>query len=183
MNLEAHTPRPSQRGYSLAELLVVIGIISIVSLVTVPNFMSMYQSSRVKASARTMTTDIRGARQLAITGNTRVRVSFLTGTNVHSYEIYSEIRNRQTGTSTWRRVKRGDLGSVVYIASSAFEDKITGDGGLKDITFLPNGTVAFDGEHPGLPAASVHLELKTEQKVPKKLYQMKFTISGNVSLT
>lgn len=184
MKLQSRPPLRSQRGYSLAEMLVVIGIIGILSLVTIPNFMSMYQSSRVKASARTMITDIRNARQLAITGNTRTKVSFQTGANQHGYEIFREDRNRMTGTTTWRRTSRRDLGSVVYINSTTFEDKVTGDGGLKDIVFLPNGTVSFEGTfEPKVPPGTNHLELKTNQKVPKQTWSMKFTVSGNVSLS
>lgn len=183
MKLEDLNSRRSQRGYSLAEMLVVVAIIGVLSLVTIPNFISMYQSSRVKASARTMITDIRNARQMAITGHSRVKVSFNTGAGARQYELYREQRNRMTNEVTWRRVRRGDLGPVVYISASAFEDKVTGDGGLKDIVFLPDGTVSFDGTRAGLPEASVHVELKTDQKVPKKIYHMKFTVSGNVSLT
>ena len=182
MKLQALSPRPSQRGYSLAEMLVVVAIIGILSLVTVPSFLAMYQSGRIKAAARTMTSDVRTARQMAITNYTRVKISFNTGTNVHHYEMYREQRDRLTNTSTWTFVRRGDLSSVLYVNSTTFQDAITGDDGLKDIVFLPNGTVSYDGVRPGIPPGTTHLELKTNQKVPKQTYQLKFEFSGNVTL-
>lgn len=182
MKLQALSSHRSQRGYSLTEMLVVIAIVGALSLVTIPNFMSMYQSSRVKAAARTMTSDIRTARQMAITNYTRVKVSFGTGANVHHYEMFREDKDRLTNTSTWTFVRRGDLTSVLYINSTTFDDKVTGDDGLKDIVFLPNGTVSYDGVKPGIPPGTTHLELKTNQKVPKQTYQLKFEFSGNVTL-
>ena len=35
---------------------------------------------------------------------------------------------------------------------------------------------------PGLPPGTTHVELRTDQKVPKKTYQLKFEFSGNVTL-
>lgn len=182
MKLQALPSRHSQRGYSLAEMLVVVAIVGILSLVTVPSFLSMYQSGRIKAAARTMTSDIRTARQMAITNYTRVKISFGTGANVHHYEMFREQRDRLSNTSTWVFVRRGDLSSVLFVNSTTFQDAITGDDALKDIVFLPNGTVSYDGVRPGLPPGTTHLELKTNQKVPKQTYQLKFEFSGNVTL-
>src|SRR6185369_5266530 len=70
-----------ERGYTLTELLVVLAIIGLFSLITVPQFVSMYRSSVVKGSMREFTSMARKARQIAATRNDRVRVRFRTATN------------------------------------------------------------------------------------------------------
>ena len=170
-------PRAHERGVSLIEMTIVLGLISIMALVTIPNFMSMYQNSRVKATARSMITDMRNARQLAISSNTRTRIAFKTGPTIHEYEVFREKKDRLTGASTWDRVKYGNLGIVVFIESTNFNDTITGDGGLKDAVFLPNGTLQ------ATPSATpYHVTIKTDQRVSKPIYRLEFTLSGNVAL-
>lgn len=180
MNPHAKSYRSAQRGFSLAEMLVVVAIIGIMSLVVVPNFISLYNSSRFKASARTLTTSLRNARQQAISANTRTKVSFaVTGTAPRTFAIDLEERDLQAGTTSWRRVRTVDLGQNVTFTDSGFPDTVTGDGGLLDIVFLPNGTVQ------NLPAAeaSRFIEIRTTIKVPKKVYRLSFTPSGNVTLS
>ena len=48
MNTHRRLRPRNQRGYSLAEVLTVVAIIGILSLVTVPNFISLYNSGRIK---------------------------------------------------------------------------------------------------------------------------------------
>lgn len=178
MKLQPPQFRHSERGVSLMEMLVVVAIVGVLSLVTVPNFMSMYQGQRMKASTRTMITDVRNARQLAISGNQRTKISFKTGVNVHDYEVYREVKDRMTNTAEWKRVRFGNLGITAYIDSSSFDDFITGDGGTKDVVFRPNGTIE------NIPASGTpYIDIKTKQKVAKPSYRLTFTVSGNVKLT
>ncbi len=170
----------TQRGYSLAELLVIVAIIGILSLVTVPNFISLYNSGRIKGSARELTMAIRNARQLAISGNQRTKVSFpVTGTARRSYIVEKEVLDPSTGTGTWTRVRNGDLGERVTFNDSEFPDTITGDGSLRDVVFLPNGTI---GNLPAAPADRF-IDIGTDLNVPKKSYRLTFTVSGNVNLS
>ena len=170
--------RLSERGVTMIEMVVVLALISIMALVTVPNFISLYQSSRVKATARSMISDVRNARQLAIANNTRTRITFKLGTNIHQYELFRERKDRLTGVSTWDSVKWGDLGSVVYFQSSTFESPVSGSG-WKDIIFRPNGTLDPDC----IPDAEPwQVTLKTEQNISKQTYRLEFTATGNVVL-
>ena len=55
------------RGWSLAELLVVIAVIAILSAVAIPLFMTYLRSSNVSAGAQEIRTAMNRAKQLAIT--------------------------------------------------------------------------------------------------------------------
>lgn len=171
--------RASERGVTMIEMIIVLAVISAISLVTVPNFIAMYQSARVKATARGMITDVRNARQLAISSNTRTKVAYRTGPTVNEYEILRERRDRTTGASTWQRVKWGNLGPVVVIASSNIENAIADDDTPREVVFIPNGSIHEDSIPDG---STPYLELRTEEKVPKKTYRMEFTPAGNISL-
>jgi prepilin-type N-terminal cleavage/methylation domain-containing protein len=69
-----------ERGYSLMEMLVVVAIIGVLMLVTVPNFINMRKSSIVKGALRQFTSDLRAARQQAVTSSQLMRVAFASGT-------------------------------------------------------------------------------------------------------
>ena len=60
-------PRLDDRGWSLAELLVVIAVIAILSAVAIPLFITYLQSSNVRGGAQEMRTAMNRAKQLAIT--------------------------------------------------------------------------------------------------------------------
>jgi Tfp pilus assembly protein FimT len=74
-------PLVDERGYSLAELLVLIGIIGILSIISVPTFLSYIQSSTLQAGARELATAINRGRQLAVSRNTTVCIQ-LSGTDI-----------------------------------------------------------------------------------------------------
>ncbi|HEY0142152.1 MAG TPA: prepilin-type N-terminal cleavage/methylation domain-containing protein [Thermoanaerobaculia bacterium] len=176
-----HGRPASQHGYSLVELLTVVAIIGILSLVTVPNFISLYQSSRVKGVARTFTSDVRNVRQLAIAGNQRTRVAFdATG---KTFTTFREVRDFTTNTTSWVAIKTGSLGEVVNFNNTVFIDRAdaTGDNGRPDIIFLPNGTI----DTTGIPSAQLPpwLEMRTNVRVPKQTYRLTFTPAGAITVS
>jgi type II secretion system protein H len=73
------TPRHRRRdapqaGFSLPEILVVLVIIGIMALISVPFFLTYYQSARLKAAAEEMAAFLNQGRQLAIRENQNVCV-------------------------------------------------------------------------------------------------------------
>ena len=77
--------RTAMRGYTLIEILVVVAIIGIMSLVTVPQFVSYQQSSALKGAMRNFNADLRNCRQLAVARYVQVRMEFATP---NSYRFY-----------------------------------------------------------------------------------------------
>ena len=68
--------RPLQRGFTLIELLVVLLIISIVMTMTVPQLNSSLRGMQLNQSAELITSEIRLARQMALTKNHTIDVRF-----------------------------------------------------------------------------------------------------------
>jgi len=66
--------RIGTRGFSLAELLVVVAITGVLAAVTTPLLVSYWKAATLKAGAQELATVLNGARQLAIKDNTSVCV-------------------------------------------------------------------------------------------------------------
>jgi prepilin-type N-terminal cleavage/methylation domain-containing protein len=91
--------RRHQSGYSLAEMLTVVAIIGVLSLVFIPNFMEFRQNNKMKTSMRNLTSDLRTTRQLAITQGKQAAITFDTGANKRTYNIY--LGDKSFGSSLW----------------------------------------------------------------------------------
>jgi prepilin-type N-terminal cleavage/methylation domain-containing protein len=152
-------------GYSLAEMLVVIAIVGIMSLVSVPMFMSFFQSMKIKSSMRQFTNDLRSARQKAITENQPFLVSFDTGgLGANSYKTYRMIIS--SGAVTYDQTnlpatQKLDPAVYFYVPAGTtclVPDAITppsSPSGWNDIVFMPNGTVQYIPSIPALPIPSI----------------------------
>jgi len=133
-----------ERGYSLTELLVVLAIIGIFSLITVPQFMSMYRSGLVKGSMREFTSSLRKARQLAATRNERVRVRFKKAASGTTIQI--ERGGTDPLNPTWVVMSpTRKLDPTTYIDSST---TLPTTSGFAEVNFLPNGS-AVDSPSAG----------------------------------
>ncbi len=71
----AKLPDVDNRGFSLAELLVVVGIVGILAGAGVPYFITYWQSATLRAGAEELATIVNQGRQLAINNNCRVTVT------------------------------------------------------------------------------------------------------------
>jgi type IV pilus assembly protein PilA len=73
--------RLSERGFGLAELIVVVAVIGLLAALAVPSFLTYWQSSALSAGAAEMASVLNRGRQLAIAQNTNVCVQ-VSGTSV-----------------------------------------------------------------------------------------------------
>jgi type II secretion system protein H len=60
---------PRANGFSLAELLVVLGLIGLVAVVIIPYALTYWQTSKLRAGARELVTILNQARQMAVANN------------------------------------------------------------------------------------------------------------------
>ena len=64
----------TQEGKTLTELMVVVGIIGMVSFMAVPNFLTLHSRTQVRATTDEIASELRLAKQLALTTHDRVRI-------------------------------------------------------------------------------------------------------------
>lgn len=70
--------RINERGFTVTELLVVIGIIAVLAAIAIPAFSTLVPNYHLKAAARTIYSDMQMARLQAIKQNTFVSLRFTT---------------------------------------------------------------------------------------------------------
>ena len=97
--------RSRQRGYTLAEALVVITIIGLISGVSIPAFMNYLRANRIRSSASYFQTALRYARQRAVTKHTETRVSFLPNTDPGQYTIWEGTLDSSGAVTAWTVVQ------------------------------------------------------------------------------
>jgi prepilin-type N-terminal cleavage/methylation domain-containing protein len=83
----ANRQAAGQRGFTVSELLVVLSVIGILTAMSVPTFISHYQTSRLRAAAEQIVAFLNHGRQLGIRENVGVCVH-ITSTAMH-YHIGS----------------------------------------------------------------------------------------------
>jgi type II secretory pathway pseudopilin PulG len=169
------------RGYSLVELLVVVGMIGLFSLVTVPPMLSYMGQIRVRSATRVLNGDLRAARQRAITRNNPVTFSFLVGDadpgeamEKGRYAFFD--REGTTPPFTWRQVGPTKYLEGVSILPTGFTDTVNNDT-LMDITFRPNGTIS------NFPNADPVVVIRTERDVMNNRVTDTFSVAGSFTTT
>lgn len=176
------------RGYSLVEALVVIAIVGVISIVTVPNFISMYRSMKIKGAVRQLTNDIRWARQQAVSRYRPVMISFgTTAPERYSYWIYEwDPTAAQWTQPRWVEPKERVLeretapaNRSVYFTSISFPDAVTptgpGTDSRPEIIFESTGAIRN-------PPVSPTLRVRTDVDVPKNEFILTVSPSGSVKV-
>src|SRR4029077_2881007 len=90
---ESLPTQPAERGFTLAELVILIAVIGILSVMAVPSFLRYYQAATLKSGAQQFVTMINQARELAIKENGNVCVKLSSPTQM-TYAL-----NTCTGTA------------------------------------------------------------------------------------
>ena len=79
--MDVRTHARSETGYTLAELMVAVAVIGIVTVLATPTFLSYWRSSTLRAGAQELATAVNLGRQVAISRNTTVCVQ-VSGTRI-----------------------------------------------------------------------------------------------------
>ena len=186
-----HPRHSGEHGYSIVELLTVVAIVGILALVTIPSFMTMRNSASMKTAMRNFTSDLRSARQLAISRGLQVKVSFSTGNGARRYDYfqgnsaYATVPNANwtplTGPGSNPLTASRQLDAIVYFPADSpstpqtFTDtNVTADGTL-DVIFFPDGRAQLPGN-----ATSGTITIKTNMTIPKPQYGVQISPSGRI---
>lgn len=152
-----------QRGYSLVELLTVMAIVGVLSLVTVPAFMNYSKTARLKNSLRQVSSDVRAARQRAVTRSAFVRLVVTTASPAPGKYQIEQSPDRGT--------------TYALIPGTAKElQQFNYFGSAGSFVFRPNGTLV-------LPAGetSSSLVVRSDDRSVKNNYTITVNLSGKVS--
>lgn len=182
-----------QAGYTLVEMLTVVAIVGVLALVTVPAFITFYQSNKMKTSMRNFTSDLRSVRQYAITRGRQTALSYATGTNARTYDYY--LGDKALNSVSWTNITNTAalatrvLDNVVYFPTNGastpqtFTDVldcstppcVAGTDGRIDVIFFPDGRVQLPS---GVTVGQI--TIMTDMKIPKSQYTINVTPSGRV---
>ncbi len=130
--------KPSARGFTVIELLSVIGIMLVIMAIATPSFYYWLPTYRLSAGARQVAADLQLARMKAISQNTSYRLRFTANNN---YQIWKNdggwIQEPNTGTfelpdgitvTNGTPFNTSDFQSR-GTASATFDIELTNDGG------------------------------------------------------
>lgn len=212
------------KGFSLAEMLVVVAILGMIVAFGLPAFQNYLQSYKLRSSANQIVNDLRAVRQTATTENIPMKISFDVDTDnpsIDTYNMYWVYRYNMTpGTPlptdanlktaanwnlatnaaglTFERAVSGRTAPekrVLHLTIPTDDDPANNyiadldSDNLRDIIFLPDGTVFNDGnnikfnEDSNSPLNNKpHLVIQTEwRKVKFRQYVIYVTYVGKIS--
>lgn len=183
-----------QRGYSLAEALVVIAIIGLITGVTTPFFMNYLRSNRMRSSASYFQTALRFARQRAVTKHVQTRLSFDPSKTARGeYTIWEGNHDSNGVLTSWTVVqpKVRYLDQGVYFKNDTSEAVVDHYNSAGTITPATDGKpdIVFDIDGSAINAADATaapgtLWLKTDFKsVILNRYKIQLLSVGTMKVT
>ncbi|HUP62172.1 MAG TPA: GspH/FimT family pseudopilin [Thermoanaerobaculia bacterium] len=174
-----------QRGYSLAEMMVVVAIIGVLSLVAVPSFITYQRSARLKTSMRQVTNDLRAARQRAVARNVFVKLSFNKDVNPGTFRIFEATSGVTVTAVNWVQTAPQAAGTSkvlekpITFENVNFTDVVDGDGntdGELDVIFQSDGTAVLPGG-----VTTGELKVKSSDPIPISSYRITVTSVGKIT--
>ena len=122
-----------QSGFTLIEMMVVIGILVIITSIAIPNFMSLLPGIRLNGAARQVMGDLMAARMKAVKLNKRTKVFFDTSSQ---YRICDDADNNTI-------VADGEGDVVNRSIQTNYHDVTIDKGSYNDPIFQPRGTASI----------------------------------------
>jgi Tfp pilus assembly protein FimT len=161
-------PRNAQSGYSLTELLTIVGLVGIVALVTIPAIRQLMPQYQIRAAASETAAALRIARQKAVSTRTAWKVSFDPNGEMYSFAMLNNPNADMSVASNWTSMARDTMKvagtndpwvriasvDVQTITSNAFKDVDCPADGVVDVIFLRSGKISTHAKC-GDPATDV----------------------------
>ena len=146
-NLPPKLPQ-SQAGYTLLELLVVLGIVGVVSAIAAPGWLGFVQQRRVNSANDSVLRALQEAQSKAKTQKLRYSVSFRTQNGVPQVAVYPES---STPDNYWKSL--GDQVSFkpgqIWLGTNATSSNIAGSTLNNPNLTDPNGVKAVTFDNSG----------------------------------
>ena len=144
----------SNTGFTLVELLVVIGLIAIISAVAIPNVTIWRQNAQLTGIARDIYGSLQEAKIEAIKRRERCAITF--GTD--NYVVYVEANTnfeKDSGEEVIKTVSLSDYGQVMFDTSQGGGDGLTFGNPTNGIAFSSTG---LPKSAAGAPEGSIFLK-------------------------
>jgi type IV fimbrial biogenesis protein FimT len=140
-----HRLLTDRRGFSLAEILVAIGIFAILAAIATPQFIAFRPKNRLNGAARQIYSELMWARSKAVNDNSSYVVTFPTNQTMQIAGSATKTVNIQTEYSD---VTLTSTASTITFSSRGTTDvaptiTLTNAGGTKSVTIRITGTASI----------------------------------------
>jgi len=107
----------NNKGFTLVEMMVVIGIVAILALITVPNIISWRPKAALSGAARTLKADLELAKSRAIRDNATVTVTFDTASGIY------RIRDNGGNLIKFRQLTSSNISGTTFALNTVTFDR------------------------------------------------------------
>jgi type IV fimbrial biogenesis protein FimT len=109
-------------GFTLWEMMTVIGIIAVLSTIAVPNFLGWIPKYRLSSAARDLLSALQYARLAAVKYNVDVQVVFFPDQN--HYRIFTDYNGDKNQDADEPTIKSATMPAGVYLMETNFKGDI-----------------------------------------------------------
>jgi prepilin-type N-terminal cleavage/methylation domain-containing protein len=83
----------NNKGFTLAEVVVTLGILALMATIAIPSYFSWLPKNRIRTSVRQIYDDLNLAKMLAVKNNTNAVVKFFPASNTYSIWLDTKVAN------------------------------------------------------------------------------------------